>query len=78
MIVIEDSLLKRKAVDEEKLRMEVAIALYEYGHVSLRKAATIAGVDWMKLQWDLGEKGIYTHTEEMLKHDLETLERLKK
>lgn len=76
MIVIEDSLLQR--ANEQKLRMDVAAALYEHGTVSLRKAATIAGVNWMELQWFLGEKGIYTYTEEMLTHDLETLERLKK
>lgn len=78
MIVIEDALLQRTHIDEQKLRMEIAATLYEHGEVSLRKAAAIAGVNWMELQWFLGEKGIYTYTEDMLQHDLETLERLKK
>lgn len=79
MIMIEDSLLQHAKANEEKLRMEIAAALYSHGPVSLRKAASIAGVNWMKLQWYLGkEKGIETYTEEMLMNDLKTLEQLRK
>lgn len=79
MIVIEDSLLKQAEVNEEKLRMEIAAALYAYAPVSLRKAASMAGVNWMELQWYLGkEKGIETYTEKMLLDDLKTLEQLRK
>ena len=79
MIVIEDSLLQQANVNEEKLRMEIAAALYAHGPVSLRKAATIAGVDWMKLQWFLGEeKGISVYTEEMLERDFEFARNFKK
>jgi predicted HTH domain antitoxin len=79
MIAIEDYLLQHAEANEEKLRMEIAAALYAHGPVSLRKAASITGVDWMKLQWYLGEeKGIETYTEEMLINDLKTLEQQKK
>lgn len=79
MIVIEDSLLQRAEVNEEKLRMEIAAALYAHGAVSLRKAATITGVNWMKLQWHLGEeKSIETYTLEMLMNNLKIAEQLRK
>lgn len=76
MIVIEDDVLQHAAIDEEDLRMEIGAILYQKGTYSLRKTAKIIGVDWMKLQGFLGDRGIYTYTEEMFEQDMETLKNL--
>jgi predicted HTH domain antitoxin len=78
MIVIEDYTLQHAKVSEEQLRMEIAALLYERETCSLRKAARIVGVDWMKLQGFLGERGIYTYTEDMFLQDLETIKSFKR
>jgi hypothetical protein len=58
-------------------RMVIMATLYAHGPVSLRREASTASVDWMKLQWYLGEeKGIETYTEEMLMNDQKTWEHL--
>ena len=78
MIVIENYTLQNATVSEEQLRMEIAMLLYERETCSLRKAATILGVDWMKLQGFMGERGIFTYTEEMFLNELETIKNFKK
>lgn len=78
MIVIEDYTLQHAKVSEEQLRMEIAALLYENETCSLRKAATITGVDWMELQKFLGGKGISVYSEEMLERDLEFAKSFKK
>jgi predicted HTH domain antitoxin len=78
MIVIEDEVLQRVGINEDDLRMEIGTILYQKGTCSLRKAAKIVGVDWMELQGFLGDKGIYTYTEEMFQQDLETLKSFNK
>lgn len=71
MIVLEDDVLQNIAIPEEQLRMEIGAILYEKSAYSLRRTARIVGVDWMKLQAFLGDKGISTYAEELFSRDLE-------
>ena len=77
MIIIEDGTLQSAKISEQQLRMEIACVLYENEACSLRKAASIAGVDWIELQRFLGQRGISVYTEEMLKNDLEVIKSFK-
>jgi predicted HTH domain antitoxin len=60
----------------ERLRLEIACALYASGRIGKVVGAEMAGVDFFTFQRALGERGIPTYTEEMLAGDLQTLKTL--
>jgi predicted HTH domain antitoxin len=59
-------------LDESAARLSYALGLFQEGHVSLGKAAEIAGLPYRAFLDALHHRGIpaYTYTEEMLEEDL--------
>ena len=60
MIVLNDRLLEEMEIPEEQIKLEFAIWLYQTDKVSLRKAAKIAGLDWLSFSEILCERKIST------------------
>jgi predicted HTH domain antitoxin len=49
----------------EALRLELACALYARGRIGKFRGAELAGVDFFAFQGALGERGIFSSSEEM-------------
>lgn len=72
-INISDQQLKSSGLNEEQLRLEFAIFLFEKNLFSLGKAAEFCGLHKMQMQMELGKRKIPLHyTLEMLQQDIET------
>lgn len=59
-----------------ELRLELACALYQRGHLGKIGAAEFAGVDFFEFQRALGQRGIASYTVEMLDSDMASLKAL--
>lgn len=59
-----------------ELRLELACALYDRGHVTKITGAELAGVDFFEFQRALGEREISSVTQEMFEADLAALKAL--
>jgi len=60
MIVLNDRLIEEMKMPEEQIKLEFAIWLYQTDKVSLRKAAKIAGLDWLSFSEILRQRDIST------------------
>jgi predicted HTH domain antitoxin len=60
MIVLNDRLLEEMKIPEEQIKLEFPIWLYQTDKVSLRKAAKIAGLDWLSFSEILCQRNIST------------------
>ncbi len=60
MLVFDDEFIKASQMSEEELKVEFAIWLYEKDKISLRKAAAMAGLNWLDFSAILCSKNIPT------------------
>jgi predicted HTH domain antitoxin len=60
----------------EELKLELACALFSQRKISAVAGAQLAGVDFFSFQRSLKERGIELLTEENLKEDVESLNRI--
>ena len=61
---------------EADLQLELACAIYARGKTDKVSGSQLAGVDFFTFQRALGERGIFSYTEEMLDEDVRTLQEL--
>jgi len=75
---IDDDLLKRLAVTEEDVRIEVFARLFDQGKLSFGEAAELAGVTQERMTEEIAMRGIprYRYTEETFARDVDTLKNL--
>ena len=66
MLVIEDTYLSASGYTEEELKLEIAVMLFEKEGLSLRKAATLAGMHWLNFMKELNKRNIALHYDETL------------
>ena len=66
MIVIKDSYIKASGYNEQELKLEIAIMLFEKEKLSLRKAAALAGLHWLDFMKKLDSHQIAIHYDESL------------
>jgi len=66
MIVIEDSYIKATGYSEQELKLEIAVMLFEKEKLSLRKAASMAGLHWLNFMKELDKRQIALHYDESL------------
>ncbi|HYV92180.1 MAG TPA: UPF0175 family protein [Chitinophagales bacterium] len=77
LLELPDSVLQAFSNDENKLKMELAIMLFEKEIFTLAQAATFAGVHRMSFQKVLAERKIPIHYDiEDYEEDLRTIEYL--
>lgn len=66
MIVIDDAYIKATGYTEAQLKMEIAVMLFAKEKLSLRKAASMAGVHWLNFMKELDRREIPLHYDESL------------
>lgn len=66
MLVIEDMYLKAAGLNELELKLEIAIMLFEQERLSLRKAASLAGIHWLDFMKILDSRKIALHYDETI------------
>ena len=66
MLVIDDMYLKAAGLNELELKLEIAIMLFEQERLSLRKAASLAGIHWLDFMKTLDSRKIALHYDESL------------
>lgn len=66
MLVIDDMYLKAAGLNELELKLEIAIMLFEQERLSLRKAASLAGIHWLDFMKTLDSRKIAIHYDETL------------
>lgn len=73
IIEIRDELLADNS-DSKDLIMDVALQLFEKEKITLGKAADLAGVSKMEMQYFIGSKGVPMHYDlNMVEEDLEVI-----
>lgn len=72
-----DEVLESAHMDENELRQELAILLFQKSRLTLAQAARLAGLDRLRFQHLLAGRGIPVHYDvEDFESDLETLRSL--
>ena len=66
MVLLEDTYLKATGYSEDELKLEVAVMLFAKEKLSLRKAASLAGVHWLEFMKELDRREIALHYDESL------------
>jgi len=66
MLVIEDFYIESTGYTEQELKIEIAIMLFEKEKLSLRKAATMAGLHWLNFMKELDKRKIALNYDESL------------
>ena len=66
MILLEDSYLKASGYSENELKLELAVLLFAQERLSLRKAASLAGMHWLDFMKELDRRQISLHYDESL------------
>ena len=66
MLVIEDTYITASGYTEEELKFEIAIMLFEKEKLSLRKAASLAGMHWLQFMKELDKRNLTLHYDEAL------------
>ncbi len=75
-LTINDDQLRNSGLNEQQLRLELAIFLFQKDIFSLGKAAEFCGLHKMQMQMELAKREIPLHyTNEMLQQDIETLKK---
>jgi predicted HTH domain antitoxin len=76
-LIISDEVLEAAELSERDLRIELALALYTRGNLSLGKAAEVAEVSVSELMRQMGDREIPLNYDAAdLEHDLRTLRKL--
>lgn len=76
-VTIPDEVLESAHMDENELRQELAILLFQKSRLTLAQAARLAGFDRLRFQHLLAGRGIPVHYDvEDFESDLETLRSL--
>lgn len=60
-LLISDELIKASGLSENQLLQEIVIMLFQQEKISLGKASEIIGINQIKLQKILAERGICVH-----------------
>ncbi len=78
MLLLDDEFLKAVEMTEEEIKLELAIWLYEKDKISLRKAARLAGMEWIVFCNILCERNIPTvrMTNEAFEKEINTVNSL--
>ncbi len=77
ILQIPDQIAQQIPLNEQELLLEFSIFLYEQEILSMRAAATMAGIPWVEMEKILAERGIMMHYDmEDVKKDLENLKNL--
>jgi len=58
MLVLEDDFVKAFDLSEPEIKLELAILLFQKRKVSSRKAASLAGIKFLKFWEELSNRGI--------------------
>lgn len=66
MIVIDDNYIKEVGLNEDELKLDIAIMLFEKEKLSLRKAASLAGINWLMFMKELDKRDISIHYDETM------------
>jgi predicted HTH domain antitoxin len=66
MIVIEDSYIKASGYNEQELKLEIAIMLFEKEKLPLRRAAALADLHWLDFMKKSDSRQIAIHYDESL------------
>jgi len=77
VLTIPDDILGPLDINEEELRLELAIALYAAGKISFGKARRLSGLDWYRFRGILATRNIPAHYDiEHFEQDLVNLNTL--
>lgn len=77
MGIIDMEILKKAGISENDMRIELAIALYKRGKLSIGKASELAGLHKIEFQRELGVRGeVSNYDESDLEEDLEMLKKV--
>ncbi len=66
MLVIEDAYINAAGYTNEQLKLEIAVMLFKKEKLSLRKAASLAGLHWLDFMKELDKREIALHYDESL------------
>lgn len=66
IMTIEDFYVKASGFTEADLKLEIAVMLFEKERLSLRKAASLAGLHWLHFMKELDRREITLHYDESL------------
>ena len=66
MIVLDDPYIRATGYSEEELKLEIGVMLFVKEKLSLRKAATLAGLHWLTFMKELDRRKIDLHYDESL------------
>ena len=76
-VIVPDDLLQAAQMTEGKLKLEIAVLLYQQRKISGGKARHFAGLNILEFQKELANRGLHVNYEvEDFHNDLETLLRL--
>jgi len=78
MITIDEKELSLSPEQENDLKLEIAIMLYEKADYSFYVAAKLAGMHWMDFVKELGKRGLSIFDEQSFLEDLETIKKFGK
>ena len=78
MIIIDEKELPLSSEQENDLKLEIAIMLYEKADYSFYVAAKLAGMHWMGFVKELGKRGLSIFDEQSFLEDLETIKKFGK
>lgn len=78
MIIIDEKELPLSPEQENDLKLEIAIMLYEKADYSFYVAAKLAGMHWMDFVKELGKRGLSIFDEQSFLEDLETIKKFGK
>jgi len=76
-VTIDDALLKAANLDEYEFKLEIAIALFAQGRMTLAQASRFVGMSYMDFQALLSDREICVHYDfDDFRQDIQTLEQL--
>ena len=78
MITIDEKELSLTPGQEQEIRLEIAIMLYDKADYSFYVAAKLAGMHWMDFVKELGKREISIFSEEEFLKDIETIKKFGK
>ena len=78
MITIDEKNLNLTPEQENDIRLEIAVMLYEKADYSFYVAAKLAGMHWMDFVKELGKRGLSIFDEESFLADVETIKKFGK
>lgn len=74
-VIIPDDILRASNMTEDKLKLEIAVLLYQQGKISAGKVRAWIGITVLEFQHELAKRGLYTNYDvEDFQADLQTLQ----